>query len=509
MKFFEKKHIPHLLLALIVIVGLFLRLLPAINNTFAFTYDVGRDMIALQQIIKDHNIPFIGPTTGLNGLFYGPWWYYMLTPFFFLSSGNPQGVAVFMALTGALTIILGYILGEKVRGTLMGIIFALLIAFSPLLIGISSQIWNPNTAPLWLVSILLLLFEIEKKVDKRVFFNKISKRSLNYFLLGLLLALSIDTEVVYGFLLCIAVVVYFLTRILKKSSIKEVALLISGFIFILLPKIIFELGNNFLMTRTLLNFASGGEGESFSINIAQTFINRFNFLLDFFGDTFGIENLFLILSLLILSIFVLVMNRKKISEEEKIILRIGIIILITYYLGLTLFEQDVWPHYIVGLPIIFVCILGITLNTILIKIQKKSLIALFLIIISLLLLKPENLYKEITSSQPNNDVAVFKNHLKIIDYIYKEANGEEFKYITYTPPLHDYTYSYLFNWYGEKKYGYTPTSVNKRLFFLILEPDFEDKTRLERWLKVREGDGVIKKEHTFPSGARVQLREIN
>ncbi len=69
-RFFKKEY---LFLYLILIIGSLLRLQGVFTNSFAFTYDVGRDMLALWDIVYVHNITLIGPTTGIPGVFYGPW----------------------------------------------------------------------------------------------------------------------------------------------------------------------------------------------------------------------------------------------------------------------------------------------------------------------------------------------------------------------------------------------------------------------------------------------------
>ena len=99
-----------LVLYLLLIIGSFLRLQGVFSNSFAFTYDVGRDMLALWNIVYDHKIPLIGATTGLAGVFYGPWWYYFLTPFFVIFRGDPQGIAFLMSVIGVLSIVASYYL---------------------------------------------------------------------------------------------------------------------------------------------------------------------------------------------------------------------------------------------------------------------------------------------------------------------------------------------------------------------------------------------------------------
>lgn len=104
-----------------------------------------------------------------------------------------------------------------------------------------------------------------------------------------------------------------------------------------------------------------------------------------------------------------------------------------------------------------------------------------------------------------HEPSVYKNQLGVIDYIYSQAQGKQFKYTLYTPPVNDYTYTYLFDWYGKNRYGYTPQNTAK-LFFLILEPDRENPKRLTDWLTIRKNDGVIQTQKTLPGDIIIQTR---
>src|SRR3989344_3188408 len=147
-------------LLIIVIIGSWLRLSGILSNSFAFTYDVGRDMLAVENIVINHKIPLIGQTTGIEGIFYGPWWYYMLSIPFLVVSGNPQGIAFFMAIIGIITILLSYIVGKKIGGVFLGIIFSCFISFSSLMVSSSMQIWNPNPIPFFVLLVFLILYEL-------------------------------------------------------------------------------------------------------------------------------------------------------------------------------------------------------------------------------------------------------------------------------------------------------------------------------------------------------------
>ena len=156
----------NLLLFLIILIGSYLRLTGVFTNSFAFTYDVGRDMLALWSIVHTHKLILVGFTTGLPGVFYGPWWYYLLLLPYILSSGNPQGMALTMAIVGIATIIFGFFLGKRIEGDFLGISLASLIAVSPTLV--SSQIWNPDIVPIFLVLSLLVLHKLESVTDSKL-----------------------------------------------------------------------------------------------------------------------------------------------------------------------------------------------------------------------------------------------------------------------------------------------------------------------------------------------------
>jgi len=254
MKRFLKKE--YLILLLVTLCGAYFRIQGVLTNSFAFTYDVGRDMLALWSITVVHKLPLIGPILGGNsagdlpGIFYGPWWYYMLTPFFILSFHDPRGIALLMSIVGILTILVGFYFGKKIGGNYLGLIFASLASVSGVLISLSSQIWNPNIAPLFVLFVLLLLnhiFETGKK-----------GKLLSYFLLGLLLTLIMDLQIVFGILLFPAIFIALIVAGRKKIAIKNFVVFILGSLIILAPRIFFDLRHQFLMTKALIAFVARG-----------------------------------------------------------------------------------------------------------------------------------------------------------------------------------------------------------------------------------------------------------
>lgn len=486
----------YLFLFLIILIGSFLRLQGVLTDSFAYTYDVGRDLLSLWDIVNTHDVRLIGPTTGLPGVFYGPWWYYLLVPSFVLFSGNPSGIAFTMALVGITCIALSYILGSKIGGKFLGFSFALLISASPVMVFLSTQIWNPNIIPFFVFLTLLVLYKI---------FSKENKEKLKYyFLLGILLALNIDLEIVFGLLFFIGITLSVVFIINKKIKLKEMFFFVLGLLFISSPRIIFELRNGFLMTKSFIVFLTKGESSG-NIGLIDVFSNRANVLFDYFNSTIFIENKNIGFLALLFIILVIIFLYKKSDKISKNFILTSVTVIVVFLLGTTFFSHDIWSHYLVGLPVFYILIFAICLKLLKDKFKSNVLSVVILSFIFVINLNPISLIKDINKPIFEGDASVYRNQLAVIDYVYKQANGKDFKYVVYTPPVHDYTYRYLFKWYGPWKYKYLP-SIKSHTAYFILEPDLQYPSRLRDWIKSREGDGKIVKEEKLKGGIIVQTR---
>lgn len=489
-----KNKLKYFLLLIIFIVGFWLRFSGIIKNSFAFTYDVGRDLLAVKSIVVDYKPTLLGPTTGLEGLFYGPWWYYFLAVPFSLSGGNPQVIASFIALLGLSNIFLAYVLGKKIGNSFLGLTLASLISFSPLMVGSSVQIWNPNLIPFLVLVTLFSLYQI---------FNQ----KKNYFLiLGLSLGLIIELQIVFGMLFFLGILLSVIFFLRDKFISKGFFLFLFGFLFIMLPRLLFELRHDFLMTRSVIRFGKAGVWQQEVIPLSQRLFNRGQIFQNLWLEAVGGQNGVLGLALLIFGLFALFLFYQKTNRIEKIFLKTIFVVLLTFFIGLALYQEAVWSHYLVGLPVLFIFFLALALKLFKENFKEKRIAILLLLIVIWLNLKPHQILIDFKKPLWEGDAAVYRNQLAVLDYIYKEAKGEDFNYIVYTPPLHDYNYRYLLDWYGKKKYGYPPSQEKTALFFVILEPDYQFPQRLKDWLEIRRDDGKIIKEEIVKGGITVQTR---
>lgn len=478
---------------MILILGFYLRIGGALSGSFAFTYDVGRDMLQMQDIAVNHKIPLIGQTSGLGGLFYGPWWYYILTPAYIISAGNPQGVALFMVLVGVAAIVTGFFLGKRIGSLYLGILIAGFLSFSAVMISSSVQIWNPNTAPFFVLLFFLCFFVETGKKYKSILLNLFC---------GILLGLILDSEIVFGVLFIAGLGAASITVLRKEIFSKRLIFLIAGFVFTLLPRLFFELRHGFVMTKSLTNISD----EQSILNIKDFFHvlpERLAVFLSLFSETFGI-NVLISTVICILIVPLWLWLGKKAPQNIRKLFFTCLIILLIFLTGSSFFARAIWGHYLVAVPVLYILILSIFLYSIT---KRYKILGIILSIIFLVAtVRPLDVVSNIQNSNWEGDAAVYRNQVAVIDYIYKNADGKKFNYTAYTPSVHDYPYRYLFSWYGMNKYGYTPDTDAQKELYVILEPDPGYEGRLTNWLKIREGDGKIINENTIKGGIKVQKR---
>jgi len=491
-----KNRIIFILLTIILVVSIWLRFDGVFTGTFAFTYDVGRDMLALQQIEQTHKIPLIGFTTGAQGIFYGPWWYYIIFPAFVLSGGNPQGVAGFVALLGVLAVSIGFLIGKKIENAYLGLFFAGVLAVATTVISTSNQIWNPNMAPIILMLIIYLLVLIR---------NKPKHLSLLIFFYGLLSALMLDAEIIYGSLTFIATIIFILIFLRDKFTIKTTGLFLLGVLIVLSPRILFEFRHQFLMTDNILHYLHSNTSAPHGTDYFSLLINRVQVFFKLWIDTIAGGNVSIGVVFSIVWLWGMVTLFRKKTNQMRYIAWYCIISIGTFIIGLTLLHNSLFGYYFVGMPLVYVCLFSIGIwNAVYLLPKYFNIVIPCLIVIYLF--NPIQRIQQWHQPPWVGDASVYRNQLKVIDYTYKQANKKPFKYVVYTPPVHDYPYQYLYSWYGPMKYHYAP-SIQANLAFFILEPDLQYPSREKTWLQQRSKDGVIKKSIVLPSGITIQTRE--
>lgn len=249
-KTFSKYNLP---IFLILLVAAFMRLY-RIGDYLTFLGDEGRDVLVVYNILHGH-LTLLGPTASVGGFFLGPIYYYFMAPFLWLFQYNPVGPAVMIALAGIVTVWFVYVVGTQFFDRTTGIIAALLMAISPLVLVYSRSSWNPNLMPL---TTLLLLFVLYKAVKKN--------SSKFYLLAGVLLGIALQLhyiEVFVGATIVLYVFVVGVYKVLQKKFslftlltqyLKAYAALLVGFLVGWSPFLAFEFRHGFHNIQAIINF---------------------------------------------------------------------------------------------------------------------------------------------------------------------------------------------------------------------------------------------------------------
>src|SRR3989338_4096209 len=126
-----KKIIGAALFIFVIFLFCYFRLKPLYFQTVGYTFDQGRDFLKAAEIIRDRNITFIGPTTGIQGLFHGAWYYYLLVLPFLLFKGTPIGFYYFNFFIQFVSFVGFAFFLRKYFGSVISLIISYLLATSP------------------------------------------------------------------------------------------------------------------------------------------------------------------------------------------------------------------------------------------------------------------------------------------------------------------------------------------------------------------------------------------
>jgi len=468
-----KKKIIAVLLSFFVL-GLFLRVLYLPQKALTFGYDQARDAFVSGQILKG-DLKILGPSASTPGLYHGVFYYYLLAPAYLIGQGNPIVATIWIALLNALGLFVVYLLTYKLtRKVSVSLLASFLYTISFEAVQYALWLSNPSTA-IWSVPLIYLGLWVWLK----------EKKNWGAILCAIALGLSIQAEIFLAYHL--VPVLLWLVLLRKEVNKKSLILFIGSLIAALSTMILVEFKFGF---KSLHGMASLFLGQDLFIN-ARGFGDFIVLYLNQFGKIFrnaifptneGYAGVLGLTATIIIILGYLKKKKKEILSWEMFTL--------TYLLShLTVVSVGgvSTPTLTIGLlvpAIIFASYLLIVIY------EKKKFWAIFILVIIMV----ANLSKVILEDSKGQSLFavqkefVLSDELKVLDYTYQEAKGEPFSINTITNPLWiNTTWSYLYNWYGQKKYGKLPewhgrdqvgqlgnnlpsTSSSTKLYFLIVEP---------------------------------------
>ncbi|MDO8486991.1 MAG: glycosyltransferase family 39 protein [Candidatus Curtissbacteria bacterium] len=237
---------------MIVTLAFILRLTPGLS-TLLFTYDQARDAFFAQSITKGH-LKIVGPPSDIPGFFHGPLFYYVISPFYFLGSGDPQVVLIEMILINLLVLIPLWQLTQKLfKNTSISIVALILYAVSFEAVSYARWISNPSLAVPAIAFFYLGLWQI------------VHKQKGGWVMTFLALGLAIQTQIFLVYLILSALVTLAIANV-RYFPRKEMLLGASGFLFLISSFAVAELKFKFQGIKGAADFFAGNIGAKTALD---------------------------------------------------------------------------------------------------------------------------------------------------------------------------------------------------------------------------------------------------
>lgn len=486
----------YILLSVVLIAGLFVRVYRT-EDLLRFYYDQGRDALVIWRLWHQGKLFLVGPVTGLEGIFLGPFYYYLIAPFYLLGGGNPSVPAIFLAVISTVAIFFLYLLGAKFHSRVAGLIAAVIGSFSYYIILASR--WLANPTPLLLTSILLLwsIWEIANSGNKR-WWMVVS------FLIGISLQFEAASAVFF-----IPMILIFVVWQRKKFPEKKIFLIsISIFFLTLLPQIVFNLRHENILLNSFKRVLL--DEKSFNLSFWEVFPERMNLFWTTFHSKINPGWRTYTAVFFSISGAAIFLNRKKLSKNYS--LPILILFILSPVLGILTFQGNfgnIYDYYMTGIYLPFILLFSIGLGEL-----WKSSYGKFIVVIFFFIFSVENgvLTKNYLIAGVDGPTHIsMGNQLQAVDWIYGDAkNRGEFNVDVYVPPVIPHVYDYLVLWQGERRCGENFCGLKQdervSLLYTLYEVDPPHPERLDAWLDRQESIGKVEEEISF-GGVNVQRRE--
>lgn len=453
-----------------------------IDGYMSFLGDEGRDVLVVKSMLIEHHTPLLGPGTSIGNMYLGPLYYYMMAVPMAIFWLNPVAAAGMVVLTSVLTVFLIYYIAKSWFGFWAGALSAFLYTISPVTIIYGRSSWNPNPAPFFA---LLSILGIKKAHETRDF---------RWFALtGASIAFAAQMHYLALILIPIAIILWAFE--LKKGKFILTGSLSGIILFLLLmsPLLIFDLRHDFMNFHAISAFFTNRE-TTVNVNPINS-LNRMPpiYLHNLVGRYLAGDYLWSNWLVGALVLIPLLLGRTWAYLLLGTWLLVGL-------LGLSLYKQNIYDHYLGFLnPVPFI-LLGSLL------VFKKKWVFMGVGILTLVLTFI-NLSNSPLKNPPNNQLERTK---AIAKFVIGEAREKPFNFALIAKSNYDSAYQYYLDIY-EHKPKQVPFDITDQLFVVCEDPVCDPVNNPKEeiagwgWSKIEEeheflGVRVYKLSHNYPNG---------
>lgn len=426
-------------------------ILSLLLGNLIFWYDPARDLITAWDSLSKPTL--IGPPSGIPGIFYGPYWIWLLSLGERMTK-DPIFIALFTATVPYFLIFpfvwfkFSKFFGQK--AVIIG--WLLFILGSGFTYG--TQLWNPYPAPLLSLAVLYLLIRFDFKSFS------IPAFLVNFFI-GVFLGLVINFHISFGIGLLFGVFLFLIWDCIKTlfdkkrknskiffAKISFLVITATGIFVAFLPTLLFEFRHGFNQIQTLLHtFTQYGDVVTVK-GLSKYYIFK-NFI-DSFGSLLHLPTLAAgIILFVMLGYFIWMVSNKKIRLDEKDLRIITLLTIILFGFCFIYFtaKNPVWAYHFIGIDIILLIALTFLLSKL--PLFKKASVLLLIYVIFL------SLYN-FTTSLNNRSISGLDKQKEVVQTITKDAQSNSYTVFAYSPSIYSYEYTYLFRWVANLNVPFDP-----------------------------------------------------
>ncbi|KKQ95787.1 MAG: 4-amino-4-deoxy-L-arabinose transferase and related glycosyltransferase of PMT family-like protein [Candidatus Woesebacteria bacterium GW2011_GWB1_43_14] len=409
------------LILTILLLGFFFR---AYRSRELFMYSHDQDLLGwfIKDVLINHDLRLVGQETSIKGIYIGPFFYYLLIPFYLIFKMDPIGGVYFSIILGVISIWSVYFVFSKILSKSIGLAGSFIYAISFYTVFTDREVVPTTPAMLWTVWYLYGLHLL------------LGKQRRGFLLLGVLIGLIWNINL--GLAVSFPLILYALFLRRKIDLVGAFKGFIAG-VFVASPLIIFELRNGFQQIKSAMNNVGGGGTEFPGVadkfdRVMQLVVKNVSSLI--WGsvvpvsqkDTFSLVMLFLV-----------VITFKKMADLK--ILKLIWAWIILYILFFSTNSIILSEYYLNGVTIVWILILAIALE----KLYEKPILRIFGLMM-LLGFFSINIYRLF---QIDINKSGYIDRRALVSFIKNDASNNSYPCVSVsyiTKPGYDLGYRYLF-----------------------------------------------------------------
>jgi hypothetical protein len=450
-----------------------------LTNSLYFIWDQGRDAWAIQRILSG-DITLIGPTSGLQGFFLGPLWFYAGVPGYFLSGGNPYGIATGYMLQGCLALPLYWLIAHRLfPDNRRAQVLAYFLSFLSGSLGASVFIWNP------LISMPLVagaLYCLLRARTSRTFL------ALAFFLF----ALTLQSEFAYA-VFFLGPLTLAIPWIRQRWDWRDFAMAGGAGAITLLPQLLFEWRNDWVMTKSLLASLQDSSKNMPWIELwkqrpEQLYQTTTKIMVGTLGTAWLVfAGILICIAVALWGIWRLKRIPAKKVYEWRLVSLLAALPYVFYMLWRGnqgyFFSYYLTPHFIFLTPL-FILGLSEIFEHKIAHFRLEAIRLAFLAVVAggTLLGGLHTLDSSIVFPENNGGLAAM---LRAVDQIYdwQDEDGQEQAVVSiYTRNIQTEHYDYLFSWRAKQKGQQVPLTVrtDQSIWYLLIEGELDQNNSMFR-----------------------------